>query len=164
MISIDHILYATDHSDNAKEACHYAKSIAEKYGSRITLLHVLPETFDFSVFDINMGRSSSEKKWIQARREYEEKSLKESIDRVVQEYSKEGVQPDEIIVEKGIPYKVILRVAEEKQCDFIVMGMKGEGRSLEYALMGDTIRKVLHHSKLPVLVVEPSAPGKTNND
>jgi nucleotide-binding universal stress UspA family protein len=155
MINIKHILYATDNSKNAREAYEYARSIAHQYDAKLTLLHVIQDSFDLSVFDINMGRSSSEKKWLETRNDYLEKRRQEITDAVEAEYSKEGVNADHIIVEEGVPSTIILHMADEKKCDFIVMGMKGRGRTLEEAIMGDTVRRVLHRSKLPVLVVEP---------
>jgi nucleotide-binding universal stress UspA family protein len=40
------------------------------------------------------------------------------------------------------------------------MGMRGKGRTLGDALMGNTVRQVLHRSKVPVLVVQPSEKEK----
>ena len=155
MINIKHILYATDNSKNARDAYEYASSIAHQYDAKLTLLHVIQDAFDLSVFDINMGRSSSERKWLESRNEYLEKRRQEITETVEAEYSSEGICADHIIIEEGIPASVILHMADEKKCDFIVMGMTGRGRTLEEAIMGDTVRRVLHRSKLPVLVVEP---------
>lgn len=160
MVEIKHILYATDHSQNAREAYLYARSIASKYDAKLTMLHVIQESTDLSVFDINMGRTSSEKKWLEMRREYLEETLKEAVREVEEECSKQDINADKILVEKGVPSKMILLVAEENGCDFIVMGMKGRGGTLENAIMGDTLRRVLHNSRLPVLVVEPFSEKK----
>ena len=59
---------------------------------------------------------------------------------------------DEILVERGNPVEVILRVAKEKSCDLIVMGTHGRG-SLADAMMGSTARRVIRRSVKPVLVV-----------
>ena len=50
---------------------------------------------------------------------------------------------------------MILLIAKEKNCDFIVMGMKGKGKTLNDALLGDTVRRVLHQARQPVLVIPP---------
>jgi len=59
---------------------------------------------------------------------------------------------DEIIVERGDPVQQILKVADERNCDLIVMGSHGHG-ALEEALIGSTAKKVIRRSKKPVLVV-----------
>ena len=66
------------------------------------------------------------------------------------------VQPfvtDEIIVERGNPVEQILKVAEERNCDIIVMGSHGHG-ILEETLIGSTARRVLRQASKPVLVVK----------
>ena len=55
MNMIKHVLFATDHSEDSLEAYQYALSIAGQYGATLTLLHVIADAADLSVFDINMG-------------------------------------------------------------------------------------------------------------
>ena len=160
MIKIKHVLFATDQSPCAQEAYEYAISFAELHGAKLTLLNVIQEAPDLSVFDINMGRSSSEKKWLEARREYIQNARDSYIEDIKTEYKKKYPMADDIIVEMGIPSKMILLIAEEKDCDFIVMGIRGKGKTLNDALMGDTVRRVLHQAKQPVLVVPPCQEAK----
>ena len=155
MNMIKHVLFATDDSEDALEAYQYALSLAEHYSARLTLLHVVHESGDLSVFDINMGRSTSERVWLEARREYLQSTRDAYCKKIREEYGKEYAGADEVVVELGIPAKIILLVAEDKNCDFIVMGMRGKGRTLGDAILGDTVRRVLHRSKVPVLVVRP---------
>lgn len=155
MIKIKHVLFATDQSQCALEAYEYAASFAAQQGAKLTLLNVIQEAPDLSIFDINMGRSSSEKKWLEARREYIQNARDEYINSIKAECGKKYPKADDIIVEIGIPSKMILLIAREKSCDFIVMGMRGRGSTLNETLMGDTVRHVLHQAKQPVLVVPP---------
>ncbi|MDB4410048.1 universal stress protein, partial [Gammaproteobacteria bacterium] len=127
MHMIKHVLFATDNSEDALEAYQYALSIAGQYQARLTLLHVIADAADLSVFDISMGRSTSERKWLEAKREYLQKSREDYSKSIIDEYGKEYASTDEIVVEIGIPSKIILLVAENKHCDFIVMGMRGKG-------------------------------------
>ncbi|MFO7667780.1 MAG: universal stress protein, partial [Desulfobacterales bacterium] len=59
---------------------------------------------------------------------------------------------DEIIVEIGNPSEMILEVAENRNCDIIVMGKTGQGL-IEGVLVGSTATRVLRRSKKPVLVI-----------
>jgi nucleotide-binding universal stress UspA family protein len=160
MIKIKHVLFATDQSPCALEAYEYALSFAEQQGANLTILSVIQESPDLSIFDIDMGRSSSEKKWLEGRREYIQNAKDNFIDNIKTEYRKKYAKADDVIVEMGIPSKMILLIAREKKCDFIVMGMCGKGKSLHGALMGDTVRHVLHQAKQPVLVVPPCEEAK----
>ena len=49
------------------------------------------------------------------------------------------------------PYEVIIRVAEQKGCDLIMMASHGR-RGVGALLLGSETQKVLTHSKIPVLV------------
>ena len=62
-----------------------------------------------------------------------------------------GVESDRLIVE-GNPPSEILRIAEDDKIDVIVMGSIGK-TGLEKFLMGSVAEKVVHDSKLPVLIV-----------
>lgn len=58
----------------------------------------------------------------------------------------------EILVEKGKPSETILKAAEDKNVDMIVMGTRTHNK-LSQILLGSTAHQVLFHSKCPVLVV-----------
>ena len=60
---------------------------------------------------------------------------------------------DNILVEKGNPVKTIIRVANEQECDLIVMGKTGRA-AWEDTKLGGTTRHVLNQAKQPVLVVQ----------
>ena len=61
------------------------------------------------------------------------------------------VESERLIVE-GNPPNEILRIAEDDKIDVIVIGSIGK-TGLEKFLMGSVAEKVVHDSKLPVLIV-----------
>lgn len=153
-IHFNHILYATDFSENANHACSYAKSLSDQYDAEITLLHVIKDELpSLLIFDVGMDRTSKEaSNRFTKQKELFEEQKSELISKIRAEYGDEtGVK--NIIVERGHPVKIIVNVAEKHNCDLIVMGMKGRS-SLEDILMGDTVRHVITSSKIPVLVVQ----------
>ena len=62
---------------------------------------------------------------------------------------------EDVVLEKGNPAKMILQVAEEKECDLIVMGIKGGGVVDE--MIGGTVRGVMRRAKIPVMVMRHQA-------
>jgi nucleotide-binding universal stress UspA family protein len=52
----------------------------------------------------------------------------------------------------GTPAESILKVAETRGCDLIIMGARGLGL-LEMLFLGSQAQKVLSHADCPVLVV-----------
>jgi len=166
-VNIDTILYATDLSENARFAAAYAISQANLYGAKIVFLHVLPEVPE--LLDRSVIGYIDETQW-QAIKESHYQDAKEAligkrnehvvVREVLDQFSRNAkaelggqeTPEDEILVERGNPVEVILRVAKEKSCDLIVMGTHGRG-SLADAMMGSTARRVIRRSVKPVLVV-----------
>ena len=166
-INIDTILYATDLSENARFAAAYAISQANLYGAKIVFLHVLPEVpelLDRSVIgyiDENQWQAIKQSHYQDAKealigKRNERVVVREVLDQFSRnakaELGDQKTPEDEILVERGNPVEVILRVAAEKSCDLIVMGTHGRG-SLADAMMGSTARRVIRRSVKPVLVV-----------
>lgn len=165
-VKIKRILYTTDLSESARYAMAYAFSLANAYGAELNILHVLADDPDMEAGIIGYV---GEKKWdeIRKRNESEARSaligkkrdnvaIREVLDhftRQVQEnIGEHDVVMDETIVARGKPVDVIVKTAEERDCDLIVMGSYGHG-GLAGAIMGSTAQRVLRRSKRPVLVV-----------
>ena len=165
-IQVKKILYPTDLSESARHAFSYAMSLAERYGAQIVFLHVLP---DIARMDSHVIGYISEDQWERIKdRNFNEarealigKRKEASVERTVLDQFCAGISglkeslaavADEIVVKEGNPVEEILRQADEKGCDLIVMGTHGTG-SLIDAMMGSTARRVLRRSKKPVLVV-----------
>ena len=166
-VEIKNILYATDLSASARYAFAYALSLANLYGARITFLHVLPEVPEF--LDSHIIGYISADRWDEIKAQHFSEAREAIIGKkrnsgaakaVLDQFSEDakleqegaGLIADEIIVERGNPVEQILKQAEEKKCDLIVMGTHGQG-TLADVMMGSTARRVLRRSKKPVLVV-----------
>lgn len=166
-VKINKILYATDLSENARYAFAYAVSLANLYKAKLTLLHVVPEVpflLDASFIGyIDAERLEKIKSlhFQEARealigKQKDHTAIKEVLDQFCKNVKigieKPDIATDEIIVKRGNPVEQILKQAEEKGCDLIVMGTQGQG-TLADVMMGSTARRVLRRSKKPVLVV-----------
>lgn len=166
-VTIANILYATDLSENARYAFAYAVSLAEQYGARITILHVIREMPD--LLERNVLGHVAKDKWeeIKARNIQETRSsligkrrdnvlirevLTQFTKDVKRDSAKETEFSDEIVIDRGNPVKQILTQAKLRKCDMIVMGSHGE-TSIADVMMGSITRRVLRKADKPVLVV-----------
>jgi nucleotide-binding universal stress UspA family protein len=70
---------------------------------------------------------------------------------IEKEAKKAGVECDVVYERSDSPYEVIIRVAEQKGCDLIMMASHGR-RGVKALLIGSETQKVLTHSRIPVLV------------
>ena len=166
-IEVKKILYATDLSDSARYAFAYALSLANLFGSKLVMLHVLPEDPDLDELvsgyvDAGQWQKIKEQHLQEAREALIGKRREGAIIREVlgefyrqagKDSAANAVDADEILVERGHPVEQIVRVAEEQDIDLIVMGRHGYG-ALKDALMGGVARGVLRHSPKPVLLVK----------
>lgn len=166
-VKIKKILYSTDLSESARYAFAYAVSLANLYGAKITLLHVLPEVPD--VLDHHVVGYIDADRWKEIKQthynEAREALIGKRRDHVVigevlhqftqdakQAKTGEDFDTDEIVIERGNPVEQILKQAEERNSDLIVMGTHGHG-TLADVMLGSTARRVVRRSLKPVLVV-----------
>jgi nucleotide-binding universal stress UspA family protein len=166
-VEVKKILYTTDLSENARYAFAYAVSLADLYNAAITILHVLPEVpelLDQSVIgyisaerweEIKSQQLEEAKEALIGKRR-EHLAVKEALlqfsEDVKQQQQGAGFTTDQVIVVRGNPVEEIIKNAEERNCELIVMGTHGLG-TLADAMLGSTARRVIRRSKTPVLVV-----------
>jgi len=137
------ILHPTDFSKASEAALQVARSLARDLGTRLIVLHVLP-------FDIYLeGKMAAE---------LDPRDYQHSLDVTRQRLDSPDLKyPVETRLSRGFAAEEILRVAQELECDLIVMGTHGRtGRGR--LLMGNTAESVLLEADCPVLVVK-SAQG-----
>ena len=166
-VDVKKILYATDLSENARYAFAYAMSLADLYDAAITMIHVLPEVPE--LLDQSVIGYISAERWEEIKsqqldeakealigKKREHLAIKEALHQFSEDVKEQqkgaGFKTDEIIVERGNPVEEIIKNAEERNCDLVVMGTHGQG-TLADAMLGSTARRVIRRSKMPVLVV-----------
>lgn len=155
-VAINNILFTTDFVEDACHVYAYAKRVAEQFNARLTLLHVVEdEPLDLLVFDVGIDRAPGVQQRLASKKDQMATARKAVVEKVKADFGEAAFQPENIVVEKGNPVKTILKVAEQRECDMIVMGFKGRS-TLEDVMMGDTVRRVLHRSTVPVLIVHPT--------
>lgn len=153
---IKKILYATDLSENARYAFSYAMSLANRYGAGISILHVLESSPGSESLITNV---IGEKKWNELRKDNEQEvvnTIKKRLENFCEEVTREVPEcpfiTDEIMVKIGNPTDEIMDLIEGGDYDLVVMGAHGHG-IIGSALMGSISRRVVRHSKKPVLVI-----------
>lgn len=139
------ILIPTDFSSAAINAMNYALDLAAKEESKVILLHVIPE---------QTLKKNTEESIAAANEELI------SLHSQIAESKKIGC---ERVLLKGEVEKEILRVAEERKPDLVVIGMRGEGEGLS-RVIGRTARKIIENAKCPVMAIPEKASFKEINN
>ncbi len=142
MIEFSKILFPTDFSEWAEYAGSYALSIANKYGSKIYVAHVV-EPFTYATdFGIDYGAQFKEM----------EATARRLLDDSVASMKRTGADISSVLL-SGNPYAEIVKFAQKEEIDLIVMATHGRS-VVEHLLMGSVAEKVLRKSPCPVMTVK----------
>jgi len=140
-----HILLPTDGSELSAAAIKKGIRFAKSIDAKVTGLCVMPlrQTYFTDVEIPAEALQLAEKRC---------KELGENYLAAIEKEAKEtGVACDAVYERNDYPYEAIIRVAELKGCDLIMMASHGR-RGVGALLIGSETQKVLTHSKIPVLV------------
>ncbi len=137
---IEKILLAYDGSDHSERAVKIAQDLALKYGAAIRVVYA------FHPISRIMGNPTLEEMM-----QRETAQGNEIAERAASQLRAAGLDPHIEILE-GPPADAILRVADVRGIDLIVMGSRGLGDAAALFL-GSVSHKVLQSAHCPVLVV-----------
>ena len=140
-----HILVPTDGSKLSEKAVKYAVELAKETKARVTALHVTPKFHTFTYQTEMLEMTPAE--YAKASDEHANRYLR-FAERVA---GSAGVACDVAQASSDQPYKEIIKAAQKKGCDLILMASHGR-RGIEGFLLGSETQKVLTHSRTPVLV------------
>lgn len=141
------ILIPTDGSEQSQRAVRAGVELAQIHKARVTGIHVIPDYHLLIAYEGAFDPVTEE------RIEEEARTRAESYLAFVRNTAEEaGVTCDTVCETSDHPYDAILKAAEAKGCDLILMTSHGR-KGLAAVLLGSETRKVLTHTRVPVLVV-----------
>jgi nucleotide-binding universal stress UspA family protein len=145
------ILYPTDFSDVSKKALKYLIQLKEAGTEEVVILHVvdtrslnlpeiyyLPEVYPFLDFSL-LG-------------EKRELAAQEEANKIAKRLNDLGIKTI-VRIEKGIPFREIIRAEAEEDISLIVIGSHGIS-NVQEMLLGSVSENVIRKAKKPVLVVK----------
>jgi len=149
------VLIALDYEPSAEKIAETGYTIATALNAEVVLLHVVAEPAYYSSMEYSpiMGFSG----FMDTFNVELSETVKDSINKLSQEFldkSKEHLGNKSIttLVAEGSFAETIVESSEKIQADLIVMGSHSR-RGLDKLLMENVAVKVLHLSKVPVLVI-----------
>jgi|WetSurMetagenome_2_1015567.scaffolds.fasta_scaffold305153_2 universal stress protein A len=142
LLRIQHLLVPVDFSEPCRKALRYAVQVAEKFGAKLTLLHVVEPVGspDFAYFPLaadsgRVLRAAQAQMRLLCRREAIPPSMLASAQ-----------------VREGKPYQRIAEAARSMNVDLIIIATHGY-TGLDHVILGSTTERVVRHAPCPVLVV-----------
>ncbi|NLT05983.1 MAG: universal stress protein [Solirubrobacterales bacterium] len=143
------ILVGTDGSDTAAEAVRQAGELARALGARVILVCAYEP--------VPAGRLRSER--LEAPRDTQWTiNPREDVEALLEADAaplRESGVDVETLAREGDPADAILDVAEQRDCDLIVVGNKGMTGAKRF-LLGSVPNKISHHAPCSVLIIRTS--------
>jgi nucleotide-binding universal stress UspA family protein len=142
---VKQILWATDFSEESKEALAYADFFAKTFKAKLIALHVVPD-FAPALYETWPEVEAQLIGQIEASKT----NAKIKLDQMCQTH---GVCPAKVVIAEGSAAAVILQTARKEGADLIVVGRKGI-TGPEPNLIGSVTTRILRGSRVPVLVTK----------
>jgi len=142
------LLVPTDGSVLSNKAVVTAARLAHALRAKLLVLHVRSPMEVPHHVQGGAVNTLGENKILQEI-EDEERNL---LDASLEIAASNGVTAETAFVADEDPYHAIIRIAQEQNCDFIVMASHSRG-GIAGLILGSETQEVLTHSTIPVLVV-----------
>jgi nucleotide-binding universal stress UspA family protein len=141
IIRVKDILVPTDFSEYSRKALRYAVSMAEQFGARLMLLHVVepiavPEFISPLVMENDKVMQAARAKldWLRKQEAIDARLISRTLVRI------------------GKPFQEIADAARSLKVDLIIVATHGY-TGMKHALLGSTAERVVRHAPCPVLTV-----------
>ena len=144
------LLCPVDFSDSSLAALGHARRFADESNAELTVLHVLEWPWNEPPAPRLDELPHREASSLAEFRRYEEAEARGRLDSLV--CSMDARRPTKIEIRHGKAYRELLRLAEERQTDLIVMGVHGHN-AVDLALFGSTTNQVVRQATCPVLTI-----------
>jgi nucleotide-binding universal stress UspA family protein len=136
------ILIPVENQQSIDEPLEIAVEIAKKFGSAITIFHA-----------VDFHKIPNEVKYgAYIEKIYETANKNNFMDKVVKLYENEGIETNFKVIE-GDAASEIIDEAEKGDYDLVIMETHSMKENKRF-LLGSVTNKVVHHIKVPVLVVK----------
>ena len=143
-IQIKKILFATDFSFFSEKARDYTITLARKFKAQVDVLHAIETIYYLDRDDPEIVE------WLHTL----ERELERRMDETLEVFHRYGLSArGELIF--GTPWKVVVKYAEDRGMDLVVIGSHGLRTDEGQILLGTTSHKIALTSPVPVLIVRP---------
>jgi nucleotide-binding universal stress UspA family protein len=143
------ILVTTDFSESGDHAVAHAFRMAADHGAEVLLCHVIETVVAPNPLYAYYYPTELLSPEIRERAEVDARQA--LLERVPKDTPLAGV-PHTTVVAHGIPADEIIRIAEQRQADLIVIATHGH-TGLRHLFLGSVAERVIRHVHCPVLVV-----------
>jgi nucleotide-binding universal stress UspA family protein len=145
-----HILITTDGSDPADKGVEHGLALAERLKAHVTVLTVVEPLAERATLIAMLGGVQDPASLYDQRIDADMKERFAPIERRAAEH---GIAVELLHEVDTSPAEAIVRTAQLKHCDLIVMSSHGRRGGFKRLLLGSQTTEVLVHTAIPVLVI-----------
>ncbi len=146
MAEIKNILFPVDFTSASEKVLPYVRYFVEKLEAKLVVIFVVEKLSKYANFYVpHSALDNLEEEMIAAA----EKKMAHFVDEYMEDLS-----DVETIVKRGEVAEEIVKTAEEKNIDLIIMGTHGR-KGLEKILLGSVAQQVIKRAPCPVMTVNP---------
>jgi universal stress protein A len=147
-MNIQRILAPTDFSELSKQGLTSALELAEAFGAKLLLVHVVePPPYPVEgIVPSPLGATLLDDL---------ERQASNDLTQMLPEARRSKVEVARRVV-VGVPYRKIVEVAEEEKSDLIIMTTHGR-TGLSHLVMGSVTEKIVRTAPCPVLSIRPTS-------
>jgi nucleotide-binding universal stress UspA family protein len=146
MLTLKNVLVATDFGDCSDAALMYGRALADKFGGRLHVLHVVETVIPGG---LEGGGYVAGFPDLQAELE---RAGSDRLEALVSSDDRRTLQATTTLRTLDAPAHAIVEYAKDEHIDLIVIGTHGR-RGLSHLLMGSVAEKVVRTAPCPVLTV-----------
>lgn len=140
------VLCPVDFSDSSMNALRYALSLAQEADARLSVVHVVE-----GLLQSAPGQEGEIPIDLSAYSRFLNDDARKKLRQAIPVEARTWCTPEEVVT-TGRAYEEIVRLAEEKRADLIVMGVHGRS-ALDMVFFGSSTNHVVRTAACPVLVI-----------
>jgi nucleotide-binding universal stress UspA family protein len=150
IVNFKKIMVATDGSTCSTLAADKGIEFARLSGGTVYAVHVLSNAYLYAM-DGESFPSMGMNPWESVKDEFLKKG-QQAVDHIKESGKTKGVNVESVLLE-GNPSEELIRYAEEKNMDIVIMGTLGK-TGLDRFLVGSVTENLIRHLKVPVMVTK----------
>jgi nucleotide-binding universal stress UspA family protein len=151
-LALDQIVVATDFTPESEKALAYARALAHRFASRLTLAHVIDLSIATPAESAIVGVPLIEMR----------NDTAENMEHTLDELGLEGVTAQGKTIEAFDPVDALVNLSEKMDADLLVIGTHGY-HSLSKLILGSISEGVIHSARCPVITIGPNVDPKPSD-
>ena len=145
MKDVNRILAVSRLTKHCQKVVHYGASLAQKYGAKIFVIHVMHNPFSLEGWNLAIPSLQMEYERLQ-------KTFRKDIDHIIKAEKTQGLAV-KAVMKEGNPSDEIIKMVKEENIDLLIMAAHEEGH-IEHFLFGHDNEELIRRMPCSIMLVK----------